>query len=451
VRSDDQRSGLAIFILSGGQSSRMGRSKAELRLGRKTFLQIITQAAGALSAPVYNIDKDAIPKCGPLSGVFTAFETVPFDRALFLSCDMPLLSSESISDFVRGAAPNAVRFTRENGKAGFPFILPSSVRSVVVELLIGGERSLQRLSQRANANFHTPTKARRQEYLNVNTPVDYKRAVRIWSAARRSLAILEVRNLSVRRGAVHLLSAFTWKVNHGEHWVVLGANGCGKTSLFNALVGYLSATSGDIYVLGEEYGNSDWPALRKRIGLVSSSIRQMMPESEPAWITVASGKYAMIDYWGIPKRRDKSAALRILRDIECEYLSERPWAVLSQGERQRVLIGRALMVKPTLLILDEPCAGLDPAAREHFLNFLDELGRRKNAPALVLVTHHVEEIMPVFTHALLMKSGTKLAEGPVGSLITSKKLSDTFDSPLHVRKAAGRYQLRVRRKNGVII
>src|SRR5262252_7698753 len=129
--------------------------------------------------------------------------------------------------------------------------------------------------------------------------------------------------------------------------------------------------------------------------MVSSSVRQMMAESEPAWITVASGKYAMIDFWGTPNRRDKTEAFALLRKIECEYIADRPWAVLSQGERQRVLIARALIAKPTLLILDEPCAGLDPAAREHFLHFLDRLGRTRGCPAIVLITHHVEEVVPV--------------------------------------------------------
>ena len=211
-------------------------------------------------------------------------------------------------------------------------------------------------------------------------------------------------------------------------------------------------TAGDVFVLGEEFGNSDWPQLRKKIGLVSSSVRQMMAESEPAWITVASGKYAMIDFWGTPKPSDRAQAMRILGETEADYLADRPWTVLSQGERQRVLIGRALMGRPALLILDEPCAGLDPAAREHFLDFLERLGRRKDAPCLVLVTHHVEEIMPVFSHALIMKrAGGKLAEGRIPETLNSRAMSEAFGVPMSLKKSRGRYSLKVQSNPRVII
>src|SRR5205823_6758940 len=127
--------------------------------------------------------------------------------------------------------------------------------------------------------------------------------------------------------------------------------------------------------------------------------------------TVVSGKYAMIDYWGRIKAADRATATRVLRQIEAAHLADHPWLVLSQGERQRILIGRALMAQPRLLILDEPCAGLDPVAREHFLQFIEQLGRQRSAPALVLVTHHVEEITQVFTHVLLLKHGRVFTAG----------------------------------------
>ena len=198
----------------------------------------------------------------------------------------------------------------------------------------------------------------------------------------------------------------------GEHWVILGANGSGKTSLLSALTGYLTPTTGEVEVLGERYGASDWRELRRKVGIVSSSVRQMMHDEEAALESVISGKFAMIEFWGKSTRADRAEALRILKMVECERLAARPWRVLSQGERQRVLIGRALMARPRLLILDEPCAGLDPVSREHFLQFIERLGRQRNSPALVLVTHHVEEIMPVFTHVLLLKGGQVLAQGP---------------------------------------
>jgi iron complex transport system ATP-binding protein len=140
-----------------------------------------------------------------------------------------------------------------------------------------------------------------------------------------------------------------------------------------------------------------------------------------------------------------------LRQIECEYLAERPWRVLSQGERQRVLIGRALMAKPRVLILDEPCAGLDPAAREHFLQFIQRLGAQKNSPTLVLVTHHVEEIMPVFSHLLILKNGKVLAAGKKSGTLTTKNLSRAFESKLKLQLKAGRCAMSVLPKRNVVI
>src|SRR5262245_10356790 len=170
-------------------------------------------------------------------------------------------------------------------------------------------------------------------------------------------------------------------------------------------------TEGEITLLGQRYGESDWRELRKRVGLVSSSLRQMMAESEPAIETVASGKYAMIDYWGRLSEADRRQALRILKQVEGGYLAGGPWPVRSEAERQRILIGRALMAKPRALILDEACAGLDPAAREHFLQFLQRLGQQRTAPTLIFVTHHVEEIMPVFSHVLILRAGRVLGAG----------------------------------------
>lgn len=265
------------------------------------------------------------------------------------------------------------------------------------------------------------------------------------------LPVLDVSGVSIHRGKTTILEKISWRVNRGEHWVVLGANGSGKTSLLSALTGYLTPSAGEIELLGQRYGQTDWRELRKQIGLVSSSIRQMMAESEPALDTVASGKYAMIDFWGEPDRADRAAALRILRQIECEYLAERPWAVLSQGERQRVLIGRALMAKPALLILDEPCAGLDSVAREHFLQFVNQLGKSKNAPSLLLVTHHVEEIQPVFSHVLILKAGKLLVAGEKGRVLNSKNLSEAFEATVRLQRNGTGYSLKVSPIRAVVI
>jgi iron complex transport system ATP-binding protein len=264
-------------------------------------------------------------------------------------------------------------------------------------------------------------------------------------------AILDISNLRIQRGRTVILNNVNWRVERGQHWAILGANGSGKTSLLSALTGYFMPTAGEIAVLGQHYGNSDWRELRKQIGLVSSSIRQLMADTEPALETVVSGKYAMVDFWGKITPADRKRGLRLLAQIECVHLAERPWVFLSQGERQRVLIGRALMADPRLLILDEPCAGLDPAAREHFLQFLQRLGGRRNAPTLVLVTHHVEEIMPVFSHVLVLKSGEVLAAGEKSGVLNGRLLSDAFAAPITLKKARARYALTVKRQGRKVV
>lgn len=198
---------------------------------------------------------------------------------------------------------------------------------------------------------------------------------------------------------------------------------------------------GEIEVLGKVFGKSDWRELRKKVGIVSSSLRQMLAESETALETVVTGKYAMIDFWGTPSRPDARRALALLDKVGCKHLADRPWEVLSQGERQRVLIARALMAKPALLILDEPCAGLDPVARDEFLEFVNRFATDRKSPALIFVTHHVEEIENVFTHALLLKEGKIVAEGTKKTVLTSHNLSVAFNAPLKLICRRGRYVL----------
>jgi iron complex transport system ATP-binding protein len=263
--------------------------------------------------------------------------------------------------------------------------------------------------------------------------------------------VLQITDLGIERGGTRILQQVSWRVTRGQHWVILGANGSGKTSLLSALTGYLMPTAGDILLLGQRYGESDWRELRKRIGLVSSSVRQMMCDDELALESVISGKFAMIDLWGCVTRNDRARATKLLRQVECAYLADRPWRVLSQGERQRVLIGRALMAKPGLLILDEPCAGLDPAAREHFLQFLQRLGRGKHSPTLVLVTHHVEEIMPVFSHVLLLKNGRALAAGRKSKTLKPEILSEALNARVKLKKLRGRFAMNVLPKRNVVV
>ncbi len=267
---------------------------------------------------------------------------------------------------------------------------------------------------------------------------------------KQTRTILKISNLRIERDGTVILDNVNWRVNAGEHWVILGANGSGKTSLLSALTGYLMPTAGKISLLEENYGQSDWRELRKQIGLVSSSVRQMMADDEPALETVASGKYAIINFWGRMTRSEKVQAMKLLRQVECKYLAARPWGVLSQGERQRVLVARALMARPRVLILDEPCAGLDPAAREHFLQFLQRLGSRscgRGTPTLVLVTHHVEEIMPAFSRVLILKNGRVLAVGGKTAVLNSENLSAAFGARMRLRHMKSRFTLAVMPKS----
>ena len=246
------------------------------------------------------------------------------------------------------------------------------------------------------------------------------------------------------RDRTTLLHAVDWRVERGEHWVILGPNGCGKTSLLKALTGYLTPSSGEIELLGEHYGQSDWRDLRLQIGLVTSALQASVPPDEPALETVISGKYAQLDLWMETTPADRRAALKLLRFVNAGGLAARLWSQLSQGERQRILIARALMAKPRFLILDEPCAGLDPVARAAFLDFIETLARSPRGPALVLVTHHVEEITPAFTHALILSAGRALAAGPASVALTSRALSTAFGAPLSLTRKHSGYHLNVR-------
>lgn len=254
-------------------------------------------------------------------------------------------------------------------------------------------------------------------------------------------SILDVRKLRVARGRAVILHELDWRVEAGEHWAILGANGSGKTSLLKALTGYLSPTGGEISLLGMRYGACDWRELRLRLGVVTSAFAASIPPSETALETVVSGKFAQLDLWHPVTAAERRAGLRLMETHGLGPLAKREWAYLSQGERQRVLIARALMAEPRLLILDEPCAGLDPVARENFLQFVEQVARTPRAPSLVLVTHHVEEIMPAFTHALLLREGRVQAAGPMRRVLTSAMLSETFGAPLRLQRIANRYRL----------
>ena len=231
-----------------------------------------------------------------------------------------------------------------------------------------------------------------------------------------------------------LLDEVTWTVRPGERWVVLGSNGAGKTTLLGICAGTVAPTDGWVSALGEPVGDSPVDGA----GLVSPSV--LVPGNMTAQDAVLEAAYG-----GFPGLRDPDdieRAAGLLRRFGCRSFADRTWATLSAGERQRVLLARALMTDPELLLLDEPAAGLDLGAREALLRLLARLAADPDAPTLVLVTHHVEEIPPGFTHALLLRAGRVVAAGPLAESLTGTALSRCFGLPLVVTSEAGRYAAR---------
>src|SRR5258708_32038434 len=251
------------------------------------------------------------------------------------------------------------------------------------------------------------------------------------------MSIVSIEHLEVRRGKTRILQDINGQVQTGENWVILGANGSGKTTLLSCITGYVTPSAGTIQVLGKQYGKPDWRELRKEVGLGSSSVRQMIEDDQIGIEIVASGRRAEINSWYPVKGAERKEAMQLLEQVECERLVDRPWGYLSQGDRQRTLIGRALMARCQLLILDEPCAGLDPVARERFLEFLSRLARSEGTPNLVLVTHHVEEILPCFSDALLLRDRRVLGRGPGGRVGVTNPISAAVCAALVVRQRAG--------------
>ena len=247
------------------------------------------------------------------------------------------------------------------------------------------------------------------------------------------------------REDVAILSDVRWQVGEGEHWVVLGANGAGKSSLLSIVAGYEWPSVGRVLVLGHEYGKCDMRALKSRIGWVSSALFTWLPTKQRAREVAATGIHATIGAWHELSDRDLARAEAALDRIGAASLGDKRYGVLSQGEKQRVMIARALVTNPSLLILDEPCAGLDPGARERLIDDVDHLCARPDGPTLVLVSHHVEEIPAHATHALLLKHGHTLASGPLDEVLTSERLTELYDHRCTLRSADGRYFLQAHR------
>jgi iron complex transport system ATP-binding protein len=253
-------------------------------------------------------------------------------------------------------------------------------------------------------------------------------------------AVLQFVDVTVRRGHATLLDRVSWTVEMDERWAVLGPNGAGKTTLLQIAAAQLHPTAGDAYVLGERLGRVDVFELRPRIGLASAALADRIPGPELVRDVVVSAGYAVLGRWREAYGRlDVRRAARLLERAGVGGLAERTFGTLSQGEKARVQIARALMTDPELLLLDEPAAGMDLGGREDLLRRLTRFADDPEAPASVLVTHHVEELPPGITHALLLREGRVVAAGLARDVLTDGPLSETFGLPLSVERSHGRW------------
>ncbi len=254
------------------------------------------------------------------------------------------------------------------------------------------------------------------------------------------MSVLELADVTVVRGGARILDRVTWRVEEGERWVILGPNGAGKTTLLQIASARLHPTTGRAEVLGERLGAVDVFELRPRIGLTSAALAETIPPGERVLDVVMSASYAVTGRWReeyLSIDSDRAADLLALLGVGA--LAERSFGTLSEGERKRVQIARALMTDPELLILDEPAAGLDLGSREDLLGRLSEIAATPDGPVVVLVTHHVEEIPQHTTHALLMRGGQVVAAGPLDQVVTTPWLTATFGLPLLLSEYSGRY------------
>ena len=259
-----------------------------------------------------------------------------------------------------------------------------------------------------------------------------------------SKPIIEVTDIYHERDHV-ILDHLNWTVSPGENWIIMGGNGCGKSSLIHMITGYLQPTKGKISVLeGYVDDTNGWPDRRLHIGLVSSYISGLVDEDQLAADVVLTGKDGSLNFWQNAERADVEQTIEVLKETHTWDIRDREWQFLSQGEKQRILIARAIMNDAKLLVLDEPCAGLDPASREHYLAFLEQLMQKRNDLTVVMITHHVEEIMPSFTHALQIKGGNAIASGTIHQTLTSESLTELFNADVTLEKENSRYYARIK-------
>ena len=253
--------------------------------------------------------------------------------------------------------------------------------------------------------------------------------------------VLKLRGVSVRRESSLLLRNVDWTAHEHERWIVIGPNGAGKTTLLQVASTLLYPTEGTVEVLGERLGDVDVFELRPRIGLTSASLAERVPSNEKVIDLVLTASYAILGRWKEEyDSSDVTRAVELLDALGCAHLIRRRFATLSEGERKRVQIARAMMPDPEILLLDEPAAGLDLGGREDLLRRLATLAHDQKAPMMVLVTHHVEEVPDGFTHAMLLRRGAVLVAGPVDEVFTARNLSRCFGVPLEIERRDNRWR-----------
>ena len=256
--------------------------------------------------------------------------------------------------------------------------------------------------------------------------------------------VLELSDLTVVRGGNNILDSVTWSVQPSERWVILGPNGAGKTTLLQVASATIHPSSGKAKILGEKLGKVDVFELRPRVGFASTALGRRIPPNEAVLDAVMTAAYSVTGRWNeVYDDIDLRRAHRVLQEWKLDHLEGRLFGTLSDGEQKRVQIARAVMTDPELLLLDEPAASLDLGSREELLQLLGAYAVSPESPAMVMVTHHVEEIPPGFTHALLLADGKVAAAGPIAEIITGKQLSKVFGLKLHVSTSEnGRYAAR---------
>ncbi|MFT4305783.1 MAG: ABC transporter ATP-binding protein [Microbacterium sp.] len=255
--------------------------------------------------------------------------------------------------------------------------------------------------------------------------------------------VLELSDVVVRRNARDIVSHVDWQVSGDERWVVLGPNGAGKTTLLQLAATLEHPTSGTVVVLGERLGRTDVFDLRPRVGIASSAMARRIPGDETVLDVVLTAALAVLGRWHEQYDRiDERRALRVLAEWKLDHLADRLFGTLSDGEQKRVQIARAVMTDPELLLLDEPTASLDLGSREELLALLGQYALAPTTPAMVMVTHHVEEIPVGFTHVLLLRDGAVVAAGPIGETLTAEHLTATFGLPIVLTADGGRFAAR---------